>query len=321
MEVGCSSRSYGKSTRRSGRVRRQESCLDAGGKWVSLGLCGAEWGIVVNHAADRHLQPLDRREAAGGDPQTPARRAGRTARRSAVHRPGNRRIAGPVHGGSLRPPGRPPGPSLAHAAGRAAFQPAVLRPGPAGGVRPPGPRADPARVGRIGRPWRKRWCWLGVQDHLELWAADRWQSYLAEKQAHYDEIAETAFGPATALRGETERIESVRVAAYENRDAEVFGHRSASPSRRCEGESRSHGHGGRSPRPRPAGDVRCLRQRTDRKHSTSCGTRKYRGGCFLTDRVATRVCSNLIAERIVAMNLRVPRPWHTVACNSTFQRP
>lgn len=34
---------------------------------------------------------------------------------------------------------------------------------------------------------------LGVQDHLELWAADRWTAYLAEKQSHYDEIAEAAF--------------------------------------------------------------------------------------------------------------------------------
>ena len=34
---------------------------------------------------------------------------------------------------------------------------------------------------------------LGVQDHLELWAADQWQNYLTEKQPHYDEIAETAF--------------------------------------------------------------------------------------------------------------------------------
>ncbi|MGA2033881.1 MAG: division/cell wall cluster transcriptional repressor MraZ [Thermoguttaceae bacterium] len=36
---------------------------------------------------------------------------------------------------------------------------------------------------------------LGVQDHLELWSAERWRSYVAEKQLHYDEIAETAFGP------------------------------------------------------------------------------------------------------------------------------
>lgn len=35
---------------------------------------------------------------------------------------------------------------------------------------------------------------LGVQDHLELWAAGRWQSYLAEKQPHYDQIAQSAFG-------------------------------------------------------------------------------------------------------------------------------
>jgi MraZ protein len=35
---------------------------------------------------------------------------------------------------------------------------------------------------------------LGVQDHVEVWAAERWKSYLAERQDHYDEIAEAAFG-------------------------------------------------------------------------------------------------------------------------------
>ena len=34
---------------------------------------------------------------------------------------------------------------------------------------------------------------LGVQDHMEVWAADRWKSYLAERRGHYDEIAEAAF--------------------------------------------------------------------------------------------------------------------------------
>jgi MraZ protein len=34
---------------------------------------------------------------------------------------------------------------------------------------------------------------LGVQDHVEIWAAERWKSYLAEGQSHYDEIAEAAF--------------------------------------------------------------------------------------------------------------------------------
>ena len=34
---------------------------------------------------------------------------------------------------------------------------------------------------------------LGVQDHVELWAAERWESYLAERQSRYDEIAEAAF--------------------------------------------------------------------------------------------------------------------------------
>jgi MraZ protein len=34
---------------------------------------------------------------------------------------------------------------------------------------------------------------LGVQEHLELWAAERWQNYLDQKQPHFDEIAEKAF--------------------------------------------------------------------------------------------------------------------------------
>jgi MraZ protein len=38
---------------------------------------------------------------------------------------------------------------------------------------------------------------LGVQDHLELWAADRWAAYLAERQPHYDRIAEAAFDPSS----------------------------------------------------------------------------------------------------------------------------
>jgi len=39
---------------------------------------------------------------------------------------------------------------------------------------------------------------LGVGDHLELWSAARWQGYAAEKQTHYDEIAEAAFAPKAA---------------------------------------------------------------------------------------------------------------------------
>jgi MraZ protein len=33
---------------------------------------------------------------------------------------------------------------------------------------------------------------LGVQDRVEIWAAERWKLYLADRQGHYDEIAETA---------------------------------------------------------------------------------------------------------------------------------
>lgn len=38
---------------------------------------------------------------------------------------------------------------------------------------------------------------VGVQDHLEIWAANAWQNYIAEKQGHYDEIAESALGGKT----------------------------------------------------------------------------------------------------------------------------
>ncbi len=40
---------------------------------------------------------------------------------------------------------------------------------------------------------------LAVQDHLELWSAELWQRYLDEKQDHYDEFAETAFGGAAMV--------------------------------------------------------------------------------------------------------------------------
>ena len=56
-----------------------------------------------------------------------------------------------------------------------------------GRVRIPGELADLARL-------EKEVVLLGVQDHLELWSAERWEAYLAEKQTHYDEIAEAAFG-------------------------------------------------------------------------------------------------------------------------------
>jgi MraZ protein len=33
---------------------------------------------------------------------------------------------------------------------------------------------------------------LGVQNHLELWAAGLWRQYIEEKQTHFDEIAQRA---------------------------------------------------------------------------------------------------------------------------------
>ena len=65
-------------------------------------------------------------------------------------------------------------------------------------------RVDLDRQGRIRIPpdlveladLAKNVILLGVQDHLELWAEARWQSYLADRQAHFDEIAEAAFDGA-----------------------------------------------------------------------------------------------------------------------------
>ncbi len=34
---------------------------------------------------------------------------------------------------------------------------------------------------------------LGVRDHVEIWAAEHWRSYLSERRDRYDEIAEAAF--------------------------------------------------------------------------------------------------------------------------------
>ena len=56
-----------------------------------------------------------------------------------------------------------------------------------GRVRIPQELVDLARL-------KKEVVLLGVQDHVEIWAAERWQTYLTEKQPHYDEIAEGAFG-------------------------------------------------------------------------------------------------------------------------------
>jgi MraZ protein len=56
-----------------------------------------------------------------------------------------------------------------------------------GRVRVPPELAELAQLG-------KEVVLLGVQDHVEVWASDRWAAYLAEKRARYDQIAEAAFG-------------------------------------------------------------------------------------------------------------------------------
>jgi MraZ protein len=36
---------------------------------------------------------------------------------------------------------------------------------------------------------------IGVRDHLELWDAERWQTYLAQNAPRFDSVAESAFSP------------------------------------------------------------------------------------------------------------------------------
>ncbi|MBN1396087.1 MAG: division/cell wall cluster transcriptional repressor MraZ [Pirellulales bacterium] len=50
----------------------------------------------------------------------------------------------------------------------------------------------PAELAELAR-LEKEVVLLGVQDHVELWAAERWKSYLSERRDKYDEIAEAAF--------------------------------------------------------------------------------------------------------------------------------
>lgn len=50
--------------------------------------------------------------------------------------------------------------------------------------------ADLAQLGQLGTDV----VLLGVQDHLEIWAKERWDVYLTEKQTRYDDIAEAALG-------------------------------------------------------------------------------------------------------------------------------
>ena len=41
---------------------------------------------------------------------------------------------------------------------------------------------------------------IGVQDHLEIWDADRWRQYVAGLQDRYDQIAEAAFSNRPAAK-------------------------------------------------------------------------------------------------------------------------
>lgn len=51
---------------------------------------------------------------------------------------------------------------------------------------------------------RKEIVLLGVNDHLELWDREHWESYLSGKQPQYDAIAESAFSGSPATTANTE---------------------------------------------------------------------------------------------------------------------
>ncbi|MCA9213718.1 MAG: division/cell wall cluster transcriptional repressor MraZ [Planctomycetales bacterium] len=36
---------------------------------------------------------------------------------------------------------------------------------------------------------------VGVRDHIELWDLNKWEKYVAQQQANYDSLAESAFSP------------------------------------------------------------------------------------------------------------------------------
>ena len=60
---------------------------------------------------------------------------------------------------------------------------------------------------------------VGVRDHIEVWAVDRWEQYLAGAEGHYEQLAEVALvgaGPANARMSEREgSLESERGAGTE----------------------------------------------------------------------------------------------------------
>ena len=54
------------------------------------------------------------------------------------------------------------------------------------------------RTWQCWRNCRKEVVLIGVQDHLEIWDLNAWQTYISEKQAHFDEIAESALEGSTS---------------------------------------------------------------------------------------------------------------------------
>lgn len=44
---------------------------------------------------------------------------------------------------------------------------------------------------------------VGVRDHLELWAAEKWENYIAQCDPHYDQLAELALDGSRAAQADT----------------------------------------------------------------------------------------------------------------------
>ncbi|MEM9657497.1 MAG: hypothetical protein AAF961_03965, partial [Planctomycetota bacterium] len=42
---------------------------------------------------------------------------------------------------------------------------------------------------------------VGVRDHFEIWAADNWMEYVADRESKFDELAERALDKTAAATG------------------------------------------------------------------------------------------------------------------------
>ena len=168
-----------------------KTCLTIGGNWLFLGRCGSEWWKVgamlltgtFNRVLDEKLRialPSNLREAlhcqeGGGLYVTPGTDQSLTLYTEEAFQLLGQRLA-------QSPPTR----QDVRAFSRLFYgQAQYVEIDRQGRIRIPQELAALAKL-------QKDVVLVGVQDHLELWALDVWNNYVADKQARFDEIAETA---------------------------------------------------------------------------------------------------------------------------------